>query len=190
MGASVSEGLTAHEKAMIMRKQFSAPIKLQSGISLIEVLITILVLSVGLLGMAGLQIAAVQQNSSAGLRSQAITLAYDMADRVKVNKEGRARVANLYTFAITDTAPTAPGGSDPVDEQNAFQDLTTWLADLGTQLPSGDGSIAFTADNEQMIITVCWLDTRADGDAVIDPVASAAACNNNQATFFQFSTNI
>ena len=172
----------------ISRNKYQHYLSHQKGVGLIEVLITLLVLSVGLLGMATLQIKAVQMNQSSYLRSQAITLAYDIADRISINGEESAS----YTQAITAGIPTNPaacsgagtvsyscGGSDL-----ATSDLNMWLASLAV-LPSGDGSVAFSADNEQVIITVCWDDSR--GSSVDN---SSATCGADGLTFFQFSMNI
>ena len=57
-----------------------------SGFSLVEVLISIVVLSFGLLGMVGMQAAALQSNREARLQSSAVLLARDMADMMRGNK--------------------------------------------------------------------------------------------------------
>ncbi len=59
--------------------------KLEGGFSLLEVLIAMLILSIGLLGIAGLQIKGQQYNHVSYLRTQAIFLAYDIMDRMRVN---------------------------------------------------------------------------------------------------------
>ncbi len=58
------------------------------GFSLIEILITLLIMSIGLLGMGALLISGVRFNHSAYLRSQATILAYSMADRMRANMVG------------------------------------------------------------------------------------------------------
>ncbi|THF64666.1 type IV pilus modification protein PilV [Pseudothauera nasutitermitis] len=55
----------------------------QTGSSLLEVLVAMLVLAFGLLGLAGLQATSVRSNHSAYLRTQATLLAYDLADRMR-----------------------------------------------------------------------------------------------------------
>ncbi len=59
--------------------------KTNTGFTLIEVLIAMLVLAVGLLGLAGLQATSLRNNQSAYNRSQATQLAYDLADRMRAN---------------------------------------------------------------------------------------------------------
>jgi type IV pilus modification protein PilV len=57
----------------------------QHGFTLVEVLVTVVILAVGLLGLAGLQAVSMRNNHSAYERTQAVQLAYDMADRVRAN---------------------------------------------------------------------------------------------------------
>ncbi len=63
---------------------------LQAGSSLIEVLVTLLVFSVGLLGLAAMQLNALQGSADSGQRSQATWIAQDMAERFRANPEGTA----------------------------------------------------------------------------------------------------
>ena len=172
----------------ISRIKYQYYVPHQKGVGLIEVLITLLVLSVGLLGMATLQIKAVQQNQSSYLRSQAINLAYDLADRISINGEESASYAQAITAGIP-VNPTACDGADTVSYACAGSDLATsdlsmWLTSLSV-LPSGDGSVAFSADGEQVIITVCWDDSRGASTDDTD-----AVCGVDGLTFFQFSMNI
>ena len=69
--------------------------KTNSGFTLIEVLIAMLVLAVGLLGLAGMQATGIRNNLSAYNRSLATQLAYDMADRMRSN------VADAGTFGAS-----------------------------------------------------------------------------------------
>lgn len=63
---------------------------LQTGSSLIEVLVTLLIFSVGLLGLAAMQLNALQGSTDSGQRSQATWIAQDMAERFRANPEGTA----------------------------------------------------------------------------------------------------
>ena len=58
------------------------------GFTLIEVLIAIIVLSIGLLGLAGLQLTSLRNSNSAYTRSQAVILSYDIVDRIRANRVG------------------------------------------------------------------------------------------------------
>ncbi len=138
----------------------------QGGSSLIEVLITVLVLSVGLLGMATLQFDAVKLNHDSFLRSQAVNLAYDMSDRIRVNRSG-ANAGN-YAIAIATAAPTVVD-TPATPAQIADSDMNIWLNNLASELPSGDGSIAYRTDGnldqfaDEFTIQVCWDESRGNG---------------------------
>ena len=85
-----------------------------AGFTLIEVLIAMLVLAVGLLGLAGLQATSLRNNQSAYNRSQATQLAYDLADRMRANFTEANKLANS-TYITTDptTAGTQPFSGAP-----------------------------------------------------------------------------
>lgn len=124
----------------------------QRGYSLIEALVALLITSVSLLGMAGLQLNGVRNTNSSSQRVEATTLAYDMLERMRANR----RQATLGDYDI-DIGDVATG----VD--TAGQDLQAWKNTLAL-LPEGDGSI--TVDAEQATITVQWNDAVSDdGDA-------------------------
>ena len=63
----------------------SAPRVRYAGFSLLEVLVALVILSVGLLGLARMQSTGLRQNNSAYFHSQATTLAYAILDRIRVN---------------------------------------------------------------------------------------------------------
>jgi len=124
----------------------------QRGLSMIEVLVTVVVISLGLLGMAGLQASGLRTSQSAFYRAQAAQFTNDMAERMRANL-GDAR---NYTLAMTATAPTGTSVRD--------RDRADWLARLAT-LPAGDGSIAVDLANNTVTIAVQWDDSRAGGAA-------------------------
>ncbi len=128
--------------------------KAQQGATLIEILITVLVMSVGLVGMATLQFDAVKRNNDAFLRFEAVNLAYDMSDRIRLNREGAED--GDYVLAITANAPATV-------TTKAEGDIQEWLTALSASLPSGDGQI--TRAGDEFSITICWDEAR-DGLAI------------------------
>lgn len=127
------------------------------GFTLVEALVALLVLSIGLLGVAGLQLTALKNNNSASFRSQATYLAYDITDRMRAN---RARaVSGLYDVNL---------GVMPAGGTLADSDVTSWKTILATTLPAGDGSIVVTpsAGGVEGIVTITiqWDDTKGVGD--------------------------
>jgi type IV pilus assembly protein PilV len=125
-----------------------------TGFTLVEVMVAVLILAIGLLGMAGLQVAGLRNNHSAYLRSQATQLAYDMADRMRANPQG---VVNSHYD--NQTAPTTPADCEggPCDSaQMAGYDLAKWNDELAAQLPGGAG-------------VVCKDETPDDGNNAASP---------------------
>lgn len=116
----------------------------QRGVSLIEVLVTLIIISVGLLGLAAMQTRALQFNHGAYLRSQATVLASDIMDRMRLNRT--VAQADGYNIAITDGKPTGTSRRDV--------DLNEWLTLLETSLPGGDGSV--NCGSNRCTITVQW----------------------------------
>jgi type IV pilus assembly protein PilV len=122
----------------------------QRGLSLIEVLVAMVILSLGLLGMAGLQAAGLRTSQSSFYRAQAAQYAEDMAERMRAN----LGQATNYAIAMNATAPTCAA--------ICAADTTDWLARLRS-LPGGDGSIEVDLANETVTITVQWDDSRGGG---------------------------
>jgi len=129
------------------------------GFTLIEVLVSMVILAIGLLGLAGLQTTGIRFNQSALLRSQATLCAYDMADRMRANKA--SAIAGDYARSFGDTKPTqtcTSATSNCSGSQMAQADIKDWLESL-QGLPSGDGAISVTSSGIATII-VHWNDTR------------------------------
>lgn len=124
------------------------------GVGLIEVLITVLVLSVGLLGVGALLASGLRVGQSSLERTHAGTLAYEILDRMRTNPLA-ARNGN-YNVALN--AVGAGAGQIGLDQQ-------AWKTRLAQELPSGDGSIVCAGAPVLCTITVQWDDQRAGGAA-------------------------
>jgi len=127
----------------------------KNGFSLVEVLVTLVVLSVGLLGIAGMMASTVRNNHSAYQRSQASWLAYDMLDRVRANREAALAPSNNFNIALGTVTATATGvvGSE----------INAWKGRLAAALPAGDGSVAVVAATRRVTVVVRWNDSRGTG---------------------------
>lgn len=123
----------------------------QRGATMIEVLVAVVVLAIGLLGMALLQITSVQSNHSAYYRSQATVLASDLADRMRANRT--AALGNAYEF----TFPTS-SSSHEVSDTQAQKDKAEWLNALAQSLPEGTGQVE--KDGTLVTISIRWNDNR------------------------------
>lgn len=128
------------------------------GLTLVEILIALLILSIGLLGLAGLQTLSLKFNTSAYYRTQATALAYDFADRMRANRQD-AR-AGLYDVAAEVTACGAAAGGGSVAEE----DIAFWRDALACRIPQSTGAAAFDAGTNEVTITVQWADPEGDAD--------------------------
>ena len=124
----------------------------QRGFSLLEVLIAILVLSIGLLGLAQMQSIGLRSTHSAYLRTQATLLAGDILDSMRANLTA-ARDGD-YNVDFGDDAPT---GSTVAEE-----DVIDLLANAGTLLPDGQVQIKTNQDTitSDVTIAIRWTDIR------------------------------
>ena len=139
----------------------------QDGMTLIEVLVALVILSVGLLGAAAFQLNALKYTDSARMTSQASFIAYDMMDRI------RANAAADYTV----TPPTS--GNPKVARDQDLYDFTRNIAGFGGETATGSISL----NQRVYTITITWDDSRAanaadsrrsfvlTSRATVDPVA-------------------
>jgi len=120
----------------------------QKGFGLIEVLVALLILAVGLLGMASLQTASLQQTTGSQTRTQAILLAKDIVERIRANRPNRASYALAGQAAVAcNTGFAITNGGVAAD------DLNEWRNALGCLLPGGNGEIAVNGDVVTVDIT-------------------------------------
>ena len=109
-----------------------------TGFSLLEVLIALLILAVGLLGMASLMLHSMKSNQSSYQRTQASLLAYDMAERLRLNPT-IATAGNNYVIASTaspGSAVTCPSGICTAAQSSAV-DVYEWSKAINDQQLSG-----------------------------------------------------
>lgn len=127
------------------------------GFSLVESLVALVVLSIGMLGIAALYVESLRSGRTALLRTQAVALAGDMADRIRANRAGAASYGAAVTSANTNAA-CAPGGAGCNSDQLARHDKAVWLGALEAALPGAIGTIAVdaVADPRVYTITVTW----------------------------------
>lgn len=114
-----------------------------SGFSLIEVLVAVVVLSIGLLGLAGLQCRALRGNQSAFLRSRAVQRGEDILDCMRANRA--AALNGAYDIALA---------ADPIDPPGtvAQRDLAEWIAEISSALPAGDGSVDINGNIATVVV--------------------------------------
>ena len=117
----------------------------QAGLSLVEVLVAVVLLSIGLLGLAGLQASGMRVGQSSIHRSLAAQLAQDMIERLRANVVN----AGAYNLSLGDAAPACAS--------LAACDLRDWRLRLQS-LPAGTGAV--TVSGQRAIVLVQWDDSR------------------------------
>jgi type IV pilus assembly protein PilV len=110
-----------------------------AGFTLVEVLVALVVLSVGMLGIAGLYVITLQSGGTAIYRTQAVNLASDMADRIRANRNAGVAYQNGASGALT---CVGAGAVDCVPADMAADDLLQWDTELAATLPGGTGTVA------------------------------------------------
>ena len=189
--------MIAHPTAAGAFPQHCSPNKhhINSGFSLVEVLVAIVVLSFGLLGMVGMQAFALQSNREARLQGQAAVLARELAEMMRGNKvvgsdPNASNNFYLGTFAVgslemganasyCSSVSTSAACTTPADTAKA--EMTDWLNRVNTELPDARVTICFDGapyDTNGMPQWACTL-TGADEIAVIKIGWTQSALNRS-----------
>ncbi len=124
------------------------------GFTLVEVLVALVVMAVGMLGIAALYVEGLRAGRTSLYRSAAVTLVSDMADRIRANPAG----------GYAGTGPGADNGcvngaGDCEPDALADDDWFRWLDDLRRRLPAGAAAVVERQDLPpltQYVITVSW----------------------------------
>lgn len=170
----------------------------QAGFTLLEILVAIVVLSIGLLGLAGLQAASLNNNQTAYYRSVASQQAYDMADRMRANLAGiAAENYNNLTTNWKEDLPTNPNcvATECSAEEMAATDYFQWYTNNNSLLPDGDGIVRCVSgpagcvntvanSNRAFDIIVTWLEK---GDAFVDANCPVGAPENTRCFVTRFT---
>ena len=127
-----------------------------NGFSLVELMVALLVVAIGLLGLAGLQATGLTNNHTAYLRTQATVLAQDMADRMRSNPAG------LSAYLTPGAASACGAGCTP--QQVAGNDRAQWDKTVADQLPGGFATINTGCPPAPCIytISVTWAEREKD----------------------------
>ncbi len=155
----------------------------KNGFTLIEVLVAVVILALGLLGLAGLQASGLGNNQSAYNRSLATQLAYDMVDRMRANVvNARLLASSAYCVGAplcVGPAPLAVAGcgmppgaavAGCTSVQMAQNDVFEWNQAINTALGvNATRTITLVVATRVFTITLSWDDDR-DGDVdAFDP---------------------
>ena len=132
------------------------------GFTMVEALVALVVLAVGMLGIAGLYVTTLRSGSSAIFRMQAVNLATDMADRIRANRNAGL----FYNDAPAGNNCFGTGATDCTPEQMAQNDLLLWNTQLAQILPSGTGTVVVAGASAPFsyTITVTWFEQGSDAN--------------------------
>ncbi len=168
-----------------------------TGLTLVEILVTIIILAIGLLGLATLQLNALRNNTTAYERTQAGNMAYSMIDRMRSNKGAAANYAVAMGSGPASSVTDCQGSSaDCSTADMATYDVAAWECSLGSKwstgsattsasgckdigaispgpLANGDGSITVTntTDGTVVTVTVQWTEKRGQTNAAASPTS-------------------
>jgi type IV pilus assembly protein PilV len=173
---------------VILKKQ--KPLFGQQGATLVEILVTMLIVSLALLGIAGMQLTSIRYSQASVFRDAAANLGQTMSERIKANTSALAeaddssayRANNAYAAAATIPADPACGfgGAACTAAQSAQRDLREWRQALQQELPGGRGAIqpiasgALTSPTGRRLI-IMWMEKPKDSD---DNVGAAPTDSN------------
>ncbi|PTN38085.1 type IV pilus modification protein PilV [Desulfonatronum sp. SC1] len=128
------------------------------GFSLLEVLVGLLILAIGLLGLAALQVRSLQHNNDAYFRSQATLMSYDIIDRMRANRP------NASQYVIDFGEGPAVNLPDTVKT-----DLEQWKDALATVFPGSGGDGAIEMNDLVVTVRIAW---KESGDAPLQEFAT------------------
>lgn len=145
------------DKQMMMRTH-------ELGMTLVEALVALIVLSIGMLGIAALYVETTRANRTATIRTQAVSFVQDMADRIRANP----RAQGSYDFAAYGGAPAkrncvavAGAAANCNEDELAEDDLAWWREAVLAALPGSVPNVRYTAGPgggrpDQYQISVQW----------------------------------
>ncbi len=132
------------------------PTTKQLGMSLIETLVSLLVFSVGILGVASLMLTNMRHNDETLTRTQSTVLANELYEMMRANLV--AVEAGDYTLAMSSALPSTTQTDCATVTCNTAQiaswDLATWGARVSRVLPGADAAVSVDAISDPMLIQV------------------------------------
>jgi len=144
---------TRHTQSVFAGNNAVKPISKMTGFSLVEVLIALVIMSVGMLGIAGLYVHTMKAGRTSLFRHHAVTLAGDIADRIRANP-----LAGVSYIVAGVNNNCVDGGVDCSNAEMAQNDIFLWSQQAADTLPAGTVNIVF---NNAIVpntyqITVSW----------------------------------
>ncbi|CAM3004590.1 type IV pilus modification protein PilV [Legionella worsleiensis] len=159
----------------------------QYGMTLLEILVSVVLLAIGLLGIASMLMIANKANNSSYAKLQAVQSVYTIFDRIRTNAQaainGNYNISNIGSNGLPTSVPTPSvlcTTTTCTPSQMATYDTWYWLTKDVSKLPNGSGSITAapsgSAGTTVITVTVQWDDSQAQNEL---GAASAASSNPN-----------
>jgi len=136
----------------------------EAGFTLIEAMVTLVILSVGLLGLAGMIAQSLRFNQGGYTRSQGTFLAYDIIDAMRADADNASDYAVAYDDDVHICITNPDSGDNLVNAT-----LGCWYARIERELPGGSATIVQNPGGGNPLeyeITMSWIDRTNDNDAV------------------------
>ena len=141
------------------------------GDTMIEVLVTVLILAVGVLGVAAMQVTTLKNLNSSYTAGIAEIVAVDFSERMRSNPT--AALADNYVHAAAPGTFTDCAANPCTLTQLATYDMGSWWVVLGDTLPSATGEVTRNPGTNTFVVTVRWDDDRSGSAGTNCPVQSA-----------------
>ena len=144
-----------------MKNNTSSKIVKITGFTLLEVMVALMIFSIGLLGLAGLQASGFSSNKTADLRGHAIILAYDIAERIRANDRGKSGDYNAIALSTAaGSAVDCISAACTTTNAIALVDLYEWKTSIAKALPGAKASVTRATANDPFTITIMWDEDR------------------------------
>ena len=137
-----------------------APCK-QNGLGMIEVLVALVIMAVGLLGLAAMQVTATQTTTQSAQKTQAILLAEDMIERVRANQSN----AGSYDGVSVGSDDSCSLNYTPSGSNVASNDVNGWGNSVRCLLADGSGQVEVDTSARTVEVTLSWESRKDSGDA-------------------------
>ena len=163
----------------------------QAGFTMLEIMVTLLIITVGVLGTAGLQAFALKVNQGGQLRSQAVVLAIDLVERIEANN-GAAITGGYAVGSLPTTSPVDCGAAYCTESQLATYDLVSFNNRLQALLPGSSATITVAgAGPFTYTITINWVEriTKAAKTTVAGSGAATAQAETFSYTVIRMFQN-
>jgi type IV pilus assembly protein PilV len=146
----------------------------QRGDTMIEVLVTVIIIAVGVLGAAALQVTTLKNLSSSRSASVAAMVAEDFSERMRANPTAALANNYVHSSAPTTTATDCAKNKCPAAADLAAYDIDTWWTQVTAVLPSGTGAVTRIVGTDTFVLTVRWDEDRSGSSGTNCPKQSAA----------------